>query len=423
MQFIKWVTLLMSALCLVAVAGVMRAPHLYYMSALLITLPGVSYLLGWYALRGLEFEREMPPVAWEGEVGRLNYIVRNPTSIARFFLSVQETLPEWAELADADTPLFNVDAEDVAAVTQNVRFLRRGVFAANGFDVTALDPLGVFAFTRHIPAEGELVVYPMPQALRTTALTGAERYGWQEFTSRILRGSSVDPDGVRPYVPGDSMRRIHWRQTARTGKLNVIEFEEALASNLVIALDVEEGTDAGEGIQTTFETAVRMAASLAQEATSQGAGVRLMLPRQAWDAQINRNAAAQEGRGESQMLLVLDALARVEANVPVPLHQWLAEETSRVELGTTLAIVTCKPDMALPAVLAPAVAMGVKVGVVLVDAGTFRPDGNAQQNAVAAHRNEVTQQFLAAISALRLPTYVLRHQENGLLDPEEFFYG
>ena len=411
MQFSKWLTLLFSALCLVAVAGFLRAPHLYYMAAILLTLPGVSYLLGWWALRGLEFERDLPPMAWEGEEGQLNYIVRNPTRIARFFLSVQETLPDWVELRDEDGALFNVSADEVASICLNVRFRRRGVFAANGFDVTAMDPLGVFAFTRHIPSEGELVVYPLPQALRSTALTGAEKYGWQDFTSRLLRGSSVDPDGVRPYVPGDSMRRIHWRQTARTGKLNVIEFEEALASNLVIALDMEVGSDVGEGVDTTFEYAVRMAASLAQEAMTQGAGVRLMLPEQ-----VMLNTAALEGRGQSHLLLILDALARVEANVNIPLRQWLAEQVVSVKPGTTLVVITSKPDAALTDALAPYFILGVKVGVVLIEAGSFLPERDR-------NRDEEAQIFLAGLSSLRLPTYVIRHQENGLLNPEEFFYG
>ncbi len=418
MQFMKWVTLLFSALCLVAVAGILHASHLYYMAAILLTLPGVSYLLGWFALRGLEFEREMPQMAWEGEEGRINYIARNPSRIARFFLSVQETLPAWVELVEEDAALFNVAAEDAAAISQSVRFLRRGVFAADGFDVTAMDPLGVFAFTRHIPSEGELVVYPMPQALRSTALTGTERYGWQEFTSRLMRGSSVDPDGVRPYVPGDSMRRIHWRQTARTGKLNVIEFEEALASNLVIALDVEgaNDTDADEDVDSPFEYAVRMVASLAQEAANQGASVRLMLPAQATAEKPLLNAAASEGRGQSHLLVILDALARVEANVSAPLRQWLMEQAVSVKPGTTLVVVTANPDAGLPDAFAPYLGMGVQVGVVLIDASTF-------PSARSKRQTEAAQTFLATVSMLRLPTYVVRYQENGLLNPEEYVYG
>ena len=93
MQFSKWLTLGMGALCLIAPAAVLNASHLYYMAAILLTLPGISYGLGWYALRDLEFSRELPPSAWEGEEGDIVYLVRNKTRMPRFFLTVREPYP------------------------------------------------------------------------------------------------------------------------------------------------------------------------------------------------------------------------------------------------------------------------------------------------------------------------------------------
>src|SRR5438128_1413509 len=108
MQFSKWVTLGFGALCLVAVAGVVNAQHLYYMAAILLTLPAVSYALGWLTLHGLNFARELPHIAWEGEEGDLIYAATNQTRIARFFLTVHEALPSWITPLDAEPPLFNV---------------------------------------------------------------------------------------------------------------------------------------------------------------------------------------------------------------------------------------------------------------------------------------------------------------------------
>ena len=416
MQLNKWLVLVLGAVCLVIVAGFMRQSHLYYMAAILLTLPGVSYALGWYAQHDLEFTREVPHVAWEGEEGCLNYVVRNPTRLARFFLTIQEPLPVWVSPAEDETPLFNVAALDEVRVTHRVHFHRRGVYQASGFDVTAMDPLGVFAFTRHVPAEGELVVYPMPQSLRGSTLSGTERYGWQEFTSRLLRGSSVDPDGVRPYVPGDPMRRIHWRQTARTGKLSVIEFEESQATNLVIALDLEKGTEVGEGGDTTLEYAVRLAATLAQQAIEQGTSVRLLLPEMAdSDPSGMLAAATRDGRGQSHLYLILDALARVQANSSMSLHRLVEENAVSVQPGTTLLIITPKPDIALSASFAPYLAIGVKIGLAYVDPASFLTRGSDRE----AQKSEA---FLASLSALRLPMFVVRCAPNGVLDPEEVTY-
>ena len=419
MQFSKWITLGFGALCLVAVAALLRATHLYYMAAILLTLPGVSYALGWYALNGLEFTREMPNVAWEGEEGRIAYAAHNPTPIARFFLSIQESLPGWSGEGDEDQSLFNVGAEDTARITHKVRFARRGVYQANGFDVTAMDPLGVFAFTRHIAAAGELVVYPLPQALRTSALSGTERYGWQEFTSRLLRGSSVDPDGVRPYVPGDPMRRIHWRQTARTGKLSVIEFEESQATNLVIALDLQAKTEVGSGDETTLEYGVRLAASLAQQAIEHGTSVRLMLPPDGAgagaDAPLLLAAATMEGRGEAHLFLILDALARVKAESAVSMRQTVEDNAANMLAGTTLLVVTANPDPALSSALASYLAIGVKISVAYIDPDSFVDKRSRREK-------QSGEAFMASLAALRLPAFVVRCDPNGIIDPEEVTY-
>src|SRR5205814_443569 len=133
----KWVTLGFGALCLVAVAGVLNAQHLYYMAAMLLTLPGVSYALGWYPPRGLKFDRELPPTSWEGELGQIVYAARNQTRVSRFFLAVHEPLPSWIVPLDPEPPLFNVGANDTARVVHRVEFRRRGVYEAQGFEVTA----------------------------------------------------------------------------------------------------------------------------------------------------------------------------------------------------------------------------------------------------------------------------------------------
>ena len=244
MQLNKWVTLIFGAICLMAVASAMGAQDLYYMAAILLTLPGVSYFFGWYALRGLIFERTDPPLLWAGEEAEIVCLVRNPSPTPRYFLSLQDSLPPGAERAD-DTPLFNLAAGETRRIAQRIRFPRRGVFTSVAFEASALDPLGIFSFSKKIAGREEWVVYPTPLVLPDAALTGAARYGWQNVARAAQRGGSVEPNGVRPYVAGDPLRRIHWRQTARTGALSVIEFEESAALNIVLVLDCSRDAQFG----------------------------------------------------------------------------------------------------------------------------------------------------------------------------------
>jgi uncharacterized protein (DUF58 family) len=418
MQFSKWITLGFGALCLVAVAGVLRAQHLYYMAAILLTLPGVSYVLGWYALRGLEFSRELPQVAWEGETGALGYAVHNHTRLARFFLSIHEPLPNWIVPEDAEPPLFNVAGGDTTRVVHPVHYQRRGVYRVNAFDVTAMDPLGVFAFTRHVPAEDELVVYPMPSTLPTVDLSGAERFGWQEFITVALRGSGVDPDGVRAYTPGDPLRRIHWRQTARTNRLAVIEYEEAQAVNLLIALDIQQGTEVGHGSRTTLEYGIKMAASVAHQSLQQGASVGLILPTDLEEGATHLAEAAvlarQPGRGQDQLYRILDALARVEANSTQTLHTTLTQEMPHLVQGTSLLVITARANPALPPILLNLAARGSRVTVVYVDPESF---GSTRVN------KEQSTRFIEELLASQVRVFGLKYRQEGELIPEAIGHG
>jgi uncharacterized protein (DUF58 family) len=69
--------------------------------------------------------------------------------------------------------------------------------------------------------------------------------------------------GVRDYVPGDPVRRVHWPSTARRGDLVVKEVEEPGAPRLVVSLDLGGGGAAGE-------TAAARAAWYAYEALRRG---------------------------------------------------------------------------------------------------------------------------------------------------------
>jgi uncharacterized protein (DUF58 family) len=414
MQFSKWVTLVFGALCLVAVAGAVNAQHLYYMAAILLTLPGISYLLGWFALRGLEFRRELPRMAWQGEEGEFVYQARNTTHVPRYFLSMQEELPGWITPTEEEPPLFNVAAHDSTRIATSVKFKRRGVYRVESFDASAMDPLGVFAFTRHVPCEGELVVFPMPEPMRAMGLSGAGRYGWQEMTTALMRGNGVDPDGVREYAPGDPLRRIHWRQTARTGKLNVIEFEEPESVSIAIIMDLQRGTDVGKEADSTLEYAVRFAASIAYQAVQQGANVQLITPTgwsQSDATESVLRAAALSGRGQTHLFTLLDALARVEAQAVPTVSELTQSALHTVAPGTTALIITSRPASGLPDVLSQHTLTGANAVVVYIDPNTF-PTGMR----LAPH--EEATPFLAALVAARVQPFLLRCQPEGDLIPE-----
>ncbi len=367
MQHSKWITLVFGSLCLVAVATVLQSQHLFYMAALLLTLPGVSYAMGWFTLRGLTFQRKLPASAWEGETAVVEYQAANPTHITRFFISMQESWPDWINEEQEDTPLLNVPAAGSVSQLCRLRFERRGCYSSSHFSAVALDPLGVFSFSRNVLSKQELVVYPAPCVTAELPESGAERFGWQSFVSAALRGASIDPDGVRTYVPGDPLRHIHWRQTARTGRLNVMEFEETYSIHLILAIETQLGTNIGPANNSTLDYAARLAAWLANETVRAGASLRLM------HCSPSAGSAVTDvggGKGEENLMLILDTLARMEDNAEMHLGRALQHLQGPLPPGSVLLALTSTADPDLAQTLSTYTAQNVNCAVVLLKAGS-----------------------------------------------------
>jgi uncharacterized protein (DUF58 family) len=110
---------------------------------------------------------------------------------------------------------------------------------------------------------------------------------------------------MREYTPGDDLRRIVWRASARTGKIMVREAEQGITDQITIILDNDRGSHSrdGEGLSESFEMGVNVAASLGVRHLREGYEVR---------CDTNGGPLTRPLRGAGSQLMLLDALARVD---------------------------------------------------------------------------------------------------------------
>jgi uncharacterized protein (DUF58 family) len=398
----RWV-IYTAALFLLISATLVNTPNLYFMAALLLVLPVISYLLGMFALRDLEFDRETPASGWEGEVATFQAVVRSRARLPKLFLQAADALPDALVPVDQEV-MFNAAPMSTTKIPYRVELTRRGAYKIEGMHVTALDPLGIYAFRHTYPVVSELLVYPTPQIIPAFALSGAERFGFQDLPIAATKGSGVDPDGVRQYVPGDPLRRMHWKSTARTGKLNVIEFEESHALNVVMALDLSRDSVVGEGRQSTLEYLVTAAASIAQLAIRQGASVRLV-------SGDSPDPADFAGRGSEHLFLVLSSLARAAADQPGSLGSRLVERVGPILPGTTLIVLTARPDEELPGALAHYTAAGIQSYVFYADPLSF-------QDLPKPAAEERQRQYMSSLLGAQAAVLLLRRNDERQIQPE-----
>ncbi|MBI4568508.1 MAG: DUF58 domain-containing protein, partial [Planctomycetes bacterium] len=115
-------------------------------------------------------------------------------------------------------------------------------------------------------------------------------------------------------------------------------FEQASATEVTILLDLERHAQrGGSGKRSSLESAVKIAASLARHALAGGHAVQIAGRSREWLALPSRT-------GESQLHLILDHLARVEARGPLPFHEAVAQAASLVGAAGTVFFIFPSPN-------------------------------------------------------------------------------
>lgn len=154
--------------------------------------------------------------------------------------------------------------------------LARGVIGATGWSISTSDPLGFFAVRRKCADAEIALVFP-----RFTSLS--ERFPVRELETAAATpraGSGNELFGIREYRAGDSLRRIHWRSSARHGELVVREYEPPGVRTLNIVVDPRPATG------DIADQVARIAASEAWDCIREGGSVALgsITTRDMWEA-------------------------------------------------------------------------------------------------------------------------------------------
>ena len=148
---------------------------------------------------------------------------------------------------------------------------RRGIVTVGPVLAVQRDPVGLLQRERSLTTPQDIHIHPRTLRLGTV-LHGVLR-DIEGAVTQDLSSSDVAFHALRDYVPGDDRRNVHWRTTARTGRLMVRQFEETRRSSLLVLLSTRQEDYAGE---EDFETAVSIACSLAMDAIQDGREVRFV---------------------------------------------------------------------------------------------------------------------------------------------------
>lgn len=371
----------------VLVNGASIYSRFLYSSILLVI---VSWVWTRWVVRKVSFERSARELrANVGDVFEENFKLTTRTALPAPWI---EVLNRSAIPFAAGSRLFTLVAgKQLRSYTARTWLTRRGSFALGPTRVTVGDPFGLFTASREFQPGETLVVFPMIHEIRSFPFPQGVLTGGQ-----VIRKKSPDitphAAGVREYVHGDAMKRIHWPTSARRGRLMVKEFEQDPQAEIWIYLDAQRSVHSQKRHEqkevslhefllkrrpkldlppSSMEYSVSIAASLAHYFLGQRRAVGF-----ASVGQTHTVLPAE--RSERQEAKILETLAFLKPDGTLSLAGLIATHAALLPQGSSAILITptTRPD--LLQIVDELVLRYLYPMVILLDAQTFGgPPGTA----------------------------------------------
>ncbi len=355
----------------------------------------LAYVWSRSAISGVQLTRE--PRSLRAQVGRAfeeNFTVQNRSRIGKVWLEIRDrsSLPDH----QASSVILGLGSHRERSLLVRTICPRRGRFRLGPTELIGGDPFGLFPVRMVVAQTQQVVVLPMIAPLAGFELPHGRLPGGDALMERTHQ---ITPNaaGVRDYMPGDSYSRIHWRSTARRGRLIVKEFElDPLADIWIVldlAADVQSALAGSQAVRrqpsilparislppSTLEYGVAVAASLVVHFLERDRSVGLL-------AHGKTRAVIQPDRGAPQVFRLLETLAVLDGDGPLDLESVLRIEAPQFPRGASVILITPSSSPALVPAAGQLKRRGLPTSMVVLDRESFGGlAGSAGLAAAAQH--------------------------------------
>jgi uncharacterized protein (DUF58 family) len=342
-----------AALVLVLAGAALDVPIVMLLGVVTILLETIRFVWARYGLRDVTYRRHLASnrTTWGDEIP-MTIEVWNRKRLPLAWLRADDEATHGVVVREREL----VDGDEGSEALRNVWTLapfervirhfhvgaaRRGVYVIGPVDLAVGDLVARRAATETRPGTETFLV--RPRTVATPTLERPERWGGVE---RVRTGLTEDPArfaGVRPYAPGDPLRRIHPRASARLGRPVTKRFDPSRDREVLIALDVQ--TEHGDALEIAFddravEDLYVVAASIARSLAGERAAFGIAAA--GYSGAETRLAHIPISAAPGQTERVLDLLARLSSHASAPFERLLVFVQRVARPGTTVLVLTAR---------------------------------------------------------------------------------
>jgi uncharacterized protein (DUF58 family) len=333
LDFIPFLVILMVVAALVNSDSVMTVFYMIF---------GIILIGLWWnqhGIRHIKVSRKFDDHAYLFQKSELELQIENTSILPIIWLEIHESLPVNVRNTPVQNYVISLPPKGKYTLKYPLYSLKRGFYKLGPTSISSGDILGITHSAEIFYEPDHFIVYPTIVNFERLMLPSRSPFGFLKHKDPIFE----DPSrifGKRNYQDGDPLSRIDWKSSASTGELQVKIFEPAITMETIIVLDLDpESYDIKRQFDST-ELAITSAASIANWSNHQKLAVGLLT--NGLDPLNNMSpfSALPVQKGSQHVMMILEALARVEVGQTSPLNSLFSQALSLSSWGTTLILIT-----------------------------------------------------------------------------------
>ncbi len=284
----------------------------------------------------LELQHRITPAETFGnEIIRIVLKVVNRGDARLENVEIEEALPAGIVPAKGTNHVYSsIQPKENMELSMELEAPGRGHYSIGPLTVRVRDSLGLYLSEKRLAPE-TLAVMPRPERIRGTELRPRHVGPWTGTIPSRAAGVGTEFFSLRDYMPGEDLKRVNWKATARSNRLILNEMEAERVTDIMVALDTDVSFyESSE--REFFEQSVSAASSVASLLLRQGNRVGLIL-------QGAERGIVPPGFGKRQEKRILYMLAAAKPGPAIIPTGYVTNLLARLMLPSRAQIVIVSP--------------------------------------------------------------------------------
>ncbi|MCX8065968.1 MAG: DUF58 domain-containing protein [Candidatus Hydrogenedentes bacterium] len=257
----RWFWIVLTTLVL-ALGYAISSPYMVYSLYVFLFVLIFSYILSNFWISFVVTARKVEPLILnEGEDAEVVVFIRNKSWFPVPWIYVEDFVPPYAEVSGEYKKLFFLRGNEMRLLSYRLRFPRRGYFRIGPLVMETGDFFGLQKHFRSGETQEYVTVLPSVVYIKSFQVSTRRPHGPVRVSNKIYE----DPTriyGVRDYIPGDPIKSIHWKASAKLGSLQVKTNEPATVLGATLILDLFEDDYYPQTREERIELAITTTASI-----------------------------------------------------------------------------------------------------------------------------------------------------------------